>query len=142
MDHYYSLTTCQSDSGRDPNGRDGSGSIQTIRSDPLHRVLLSDICNKHHPSSVFSRAQRAAAPRRSLARSLPQSCLQISMMAHIEDVDVSVLNERVGTAECRLQRKPFVLRRPICLLNETVVQSRTARPRRKDAAAAALVLLR
>lgn len=65
------------------------------------------------------------------------------MMAHIEDVGASVLNERVGTAECGLQRKPFVLRRPMCLLNETVVQSRTARPRRKDAAAAAArVLLR
>lgn len=68
--------------------------------------------------------------------SLPECWLLISMMAHGEDVDVSVLNEKVGTAECQLQRKPFVLQRPICLVNETVVQTRTARPCGKDAAAA------
>lgn len=73
--------------------------------------------------------------------SLPECWLLISMMAHSKDVNVSVLNEQVGTALCQLKRKPFVLRRPICLVNETVVQTRTARPYGKDAAAA-LVLLR
>lgn len=121
-----------------------------------HQILFSASL-LHYPtseSSIIPRLQlfthpfcvnksRTPPPPPTVVCSLPQCWLLISMMAHGEDVDFSVLNEQIGTAECQLQRKLFVLRRPICLVNETEVQTRTAQPYGRDAAAAAaLVLLR
>lgn len=93
-------------------------------------------------ASRYPTSESGFTPRLRLSTksSPPPPPILWSMMTHRKDVDVSVLNEQVGTAQCQLQRKPFVLQRPIRLVNETVVQTRTARPYGKDAAA--LVLLR